>query len=63
MFLHGEEEQTFLGSNYYASFMTTDFVSALFNGFALLHLHQPIKDGTTYFTAGQDIAIFRRPKD
>lgn len=65
MFLHGEEEETYLGANNYASFMTIDFVSALFIGFALLHLHQPIKDGgnTTHFAGGQDIAFFRRTKD
>jgi SAM-dependent methyltransferase len=58
--LHGEELRTFRGSNDYASFMTSEFVTALFNRFDLLRLRPGNSSNPTHFASYQDVAILRR---
>jgi SAM-dependent methyltransferase len=57
--LHGSAEETFEGSNRYATHMTSDYVKQLFAGFDLLRLRFGSEEGPTHFGAHQDIAVFR----
>lgn len=61
-YLHScsEESETFRGSNEYASFMTSEFVTALFNRFDLLSLRVGSSSNPTHFASYQDVAILRR---
>jgi SAM-dependent methyltransferase len=58
--LHGKTEDTYEGSNYYATYMTLAFVKALFRDFDLLSLRDSNVEGPCHFGAHQDIAVFRR---
>lgn len=59
---HLPPDQTFLGSNDYATYMTSEFVRSLFKGFQLLRIY-PGACGPNSFAANQDVAIFRRMSD
>ena len=59
---HVHPDQTFLGSNDYATYMTSEFVRSLFKGFQLLRIY-PGASGPHSFAANHDVAIFRRLSD
>jgi SAM-dependent methyltransferase len=61
--LHGKAEDTWEGSNQYATFMTAEFVTKLFCGFDLVVLYPGISRGPNPFASYQDIAILRRRAD
>jgi SAM-dependent methyltransferase len=61
--LYGKADETFEGSNLYATFLTTEFVRTLFRGFELKALRLAEQSGPSHFAAHQDIAVFRRTED
>jgi SAM-dependent methyltransferase len=61
--LHRPAGETFLGSNDYATWMTSDFVRSLFKGFETLRLFPGVSHGPTSFAAHQDVVVFRRLPD
>jgi SAM-dependent methyltransferase len=58
--LHGSPEDTWLGSNQYATFVTSDFMSRIFVGFHLMRAFPGLSHGPTDLAAHQDVLIFRR---
>lgn len=60
VFLHGKSEDTFLGSNYYATFMTSRFANRLLSGFRLLKNYPGITRGPNSFASYQDISVYQR---
>jgi SAM-dependent methyltransferase len=58
--VYGNEHDTFLGSNLYATYLTSDFIRSLFNGFELIVERSSTKEGPSHFAAYQDIAVFKR---
>lgn len=58
--LHGSAEDTFAGSNNYATFMTSAFMRQLFAGFDVLRIYPGISEGPNPFASYQDIAVLRR---
>jgi SAM-dependent methyltransferase len=58
--LHGTEDDTWQGSNNYATFASPDFVRRLFAGFEPVACFPGSSHGPTHFQAYQDILIFRR---
>jgi hypothetical protein len=61
--LHVPPDQTFQGSNEYATFMTAEFVRSLFKGFEPMRLFTGISHGSTHFAAHQDVITLRRLHD
>jgi SAM-dependent methyltransferase len=59
-YLHGAPEQSSLGSNDYATYMTTGFAKDLFRDFELIYLREGLLEGPHTIASYQDIAIFRR---
>jgi len=58
--LHGSAQDTWQGSNLYATFVSSDFLKNLFVGFEVLRIFPGISHGPTHFASYQDTAIFRR---
>jgi SAM-dependent methyltransferase len=58
--LHGTPEDTWEGSNNYATFATPEFMRRIFVGFDLLKAYPGISHGPNHFAAYQDILICRR---
>jgi SAM-dependent methyltransferase len=58
--LHGSADDTFEGSNNYATFMTSAFVRQLFAGFEILRIYPGVSHGPNPFASYQDIAVLRR---
>jgi SAM-dependent methyltransferase len=59
--LHGDPEDTWLGSSNYATFVTPDFMRRIFGGFDLIRASPGISHGPTHhFMRYQDVLIFRR---
>jgi SAM-dependent methyltransferase len=60
VFLHGKAQETWKGSNSYATFMTPEFAEKLFRGFELIKTFPGTIRGPNPFASYQDISIFRR---
>ena len=58
--VHGTPQQTFLGSNDYATYMDSTFVRNLFQNFDLIGERLGLIEGSSPFMSFQDIAILRR---
>ena len=58
--IHGRPDQTWLGSNDYATYMDRTFVNDLFTGFERIGLREGQIIGATQFVPFQDTCIFRR---
>jgi SAM-dependent methyltransferase len=61
--IYGKEDETFEGSNAYATYLSIDFIGSLFKGFELKTVRRAADKGPTHFGAHQDIAIFKRLDD
>ena len=60
VYLHGKPEDTFPGSNHYATYMSTPFMRSLFKGFEVLYVSHGLTRGPHPLASFQDIAILRR---
>jgi SAM-dependent methyltransferase len=58
--LHGSAEDTFKGSNNYATFMTSAFMRQLFTGFDVLRIYPGVSCGPNPFASYQDIVVLIR---
>lgn len=61
--LHRPANETFHGSNEYATWMTADFVRSLFKGFETVRLFPGVSFGPTHFASHQDVVVLRRISD
>lgn len=59
-YLHGNSEDTWLGSNKYATFATPDFMERIFAGFDMIGAFPGVSHGPTHFASYQDTLIFQR---
>jgi SAM-dependent methyltransferase len=58
--IHGRAEDTFEGSNDYATYMTEAYVLELFDAFVPILVRRSTDRGPTHFAAYQDIVVFRK---
>ena len=58
--LHGSVDETWEGSNYYATYFTSDFLRNMFSGFDVLRIYPGISHGPTPLVAYQDIMVLQR---
>ena len=58
--LHDAPDGTFLGSNYYATFFTSEFMRRMFGGFEVMRIYPGISHGPNPFASYQDIMIARK---
>jgi len=58
--LHGKPEDTWQGSNAYATFATPEFMRRIFAGFDLLKVYPGVSHPPNAFVSYQDILIFCR---
>jgi SAM-dependent methyltransferase len=61
--VHGNEAETWLGSNNYATFLSPEFVFNVFQGFELVKVYPGVSEGPNPFASYQDIVVFRRLSD